>query len=147
VTTEFEVSLLGPKGEPVDLFRTFMSHGVADLPSNVDERRRTYTTTLALPRTRPRTIRISEGRPGFARVEAEGRRLGQWEADDLTTAVRRILNVDEDLSDFYALVADDPDPVKTKRTLIRTWARTGEPYATSATYRRFCKCTSSGSSS
>jgi hypothetical protein len=79
------------------------------LPGNVDEGRRTDTTTLALPRTRPRTIRISEGRPGFARGEGEGRRLGQREADDLTTAVRRILNVDEDLSDFYALVADDPD--------------------------------------
>jgi len=24
--------------------------------------------------------------------------------------VRRILNLDEDLSQFYALVADDPDP-------------------------------------
>ena len=87
-----------------------MSHGVADLlPGNVDEGRRTYTTTLALPRRRPRTIRISEGRAGFARVEAERRRLGQREADDVTTAVRRILNLDEDLSDFYALVADDPD--------------------------------------
>lgn len=110
MTTEFEVSVLGPKGEPVDLFRTFMSHGVADLlPGNVDEGRRTYTTTLALPRTRPRTIRISEGRPGFARVEAGGRRLGQREADELTTAVRQILNLDEDLSEFYALVADDPE--------------------------------------
>jgi hypothetical protein len=29
--TEFEIPLHGPVGEPVDLYRTFMSHGVADL--------------------------------------------------------------------------------------------------------------------
>jgi hypothetical protein len=76
--TDFEIPLRGPGGEPVDLLRTFMSHGVADLlPGRVDEAERTYTTTLALPRTLPRTVRISEGRSGFARVEIEGRRLGQ----------------------------------------------------------------------
>ncbi|HEU5279053.1 MAG TPA: hypothetical protein VFU26_09145 [Gaiellaceae bacterium] len=79
------------------------------LPGRVDEASRSYTTTLALPHTQPRTVRISEGRPGFARVEVEGRKLGQRAADDLTAAVRRILNLDEDLSEFYALVADDPD--------------------------------------
>ena len=87
-----------------------MSHGVADLrPGHVDEAEGAYTTTLALPRTQPRTIRISAGRPGFARVEVEGRTLGQQASRDLTAAVRRILNLDEDLSEFYALVADDPD--------------------------------------
>jgi 3-methyladenine DNA glycosylase/8-oxoguanine DNA glycosylase len=108
--TEFEIPLRGPSGEPVDLVRTFTSHGVADLlPGRVDEAERTYTTTLALPRTQPRTVRISEGRPGFARVEVGGRALGQRAADDLMTAVRRILNLDEDLSEFYALVTGDPD--------------------------------------
>jgi hypothetical protein len=63
-------------GEPVDLVRTFMSHGVADLrPGRVDEEERAYTTTLALPRVQPRTIRIAAGRPGFAEVEVEGREL------------------------------------------------------------------------
>jgi 3-methyladenine DNA glycosylase/8-oxoguanine DNA glycosylase len=108
--TEFQIPLRGPSGEPVDLVRTFMSHGVADLlPGRVDEAARTYTTTLALPSAQPRTIRISQGRPGFARVEVEGRKLGQRAADDLTAAVRQVLNLDEDLSEFYALVADDPD--------------------------------------
>jgi len=108
--SEFQIPLRGPGGEPVDLVRTFMSHGVADLlPGRVDEAARSYTTTLALPRTQPRTVRISEGRPGFARVEIEGRKLGQRKAEDLTAAVRRILNLDEDLSEFYALVADDRD--------------------------------------
>ena len=94
----------------MDLVRTFMSHGVADLrPGRVDEAERAYTTTLALPRAQPRAIRIWAGRPGFARVEVEGRKLGRQAARDLTTAVRRILNLDEDLSEFYALVSGDPD--------------------------------------
>ena len=108
--TELQIPLRGPKGEPVDLVRTFMSHGVADLrPGRVDEAERAYTTTLALPRAQPRAIRIWAGRPGFARVEVEGRKLGRQAARDLTTAVRRILNLDEDLSEFYALVSGDPD--------------------------------------
>lgn len=106
---EFEIRLRGPSGEPVDLYRTFMSHGVADLlPGRVDETERTYTTTLAVSRDRPRTVRISQGRPGSARVEVEGRKLGERATHDLKGSVRRILNLDEDLSDFYALVADDP---------------------------------------
>jgi 3-methyladenine DNA glycosylase/8-oxoguanine DNA glycosylase len=110
VPTELQIPLRGPKGEPVDLVRTFMSHGVADLrPGQVDEAERAYTTTLALPRARPRTVRISAGGPVFARVQVEGRKLGQQAARDLTQAVRRILNLDEDLSEFYALIADDPD--------------------------------------
>lgn len=86
-----------------------MSHGVADLlPGRVDESERTYTTTLAISRDRPRTVRISQGRPGSALVEVEGRRLGARATDDLEGSVRRILNLDEDLSEFYALVVDDP---------------------------------------
>jgi hypothetical protein len=77
----------------VDLVGTFMSHGVADLrPGRVDEAERAYTTTLALPRAQPRTIRISAGRPRFARVEVEGRKLGQQAAGNLTATVRHILN-------------------------------------------------------
>ena len=117
MATEFEIPLRGPGGEPVDLYRTFMSHGVADLlPGRVDEGERTYTTTLAIVGARPRTVRISQGRPGFARVEVEGRTLGGRAADDLRGSVRRILNLDEDLSEFYTLVADDPD---------LSWAGTG----------------------
>jgi 3-methyladenine DNA glycosylase/8-oxoguanine DNA glycosylase len=42
--------------------------------------------------------------------------LGERAARDLETSVRRILNLDEDLSEFYRLVADDPD---------LSWAVTG----------------------
>jgi hypothetical protein len=149
VPTALEIPLKGPKGDSVNLARTIMSHGVADLPpGRVDEEAGAYTTTLALASVRPRTVRIVGGRPGFARIDVEGRKLGGTAARDLTAAVRQILNLDEDLSEFYALVANDPDlswasrgagrmvrtqtvfeaVVKTKRTLTRTSARTGEPY-------------------
>jgi hypothetical protein len=110
VATALELPLRGPKGEPVDLFRTIMSHGVADPPpGHVDEEARAYTTTLALPSAQPRTIRIVAGRPGFARVEVEGRKFGAKGALDLAAAVLQILNLERDLSEFYALVATDPD--------------------------------------
>jgi 3-methyladenine DNA glycosylase/8-oxoguanine DNA glycosylase len=110
VATALELPLKGPKGEPVDLLRTIMSHGVADLPpGHVDEEAQAYSTTLALPSAQPRTIRIIAGRPGFARVEVQGRKLSARGARDLTAAVRQILNLDRDLSEFYALVANDPD--------------------------------------
>jgi 3-methyladenine DNA glycosylase/8-oxoguanine DNA glycosylase len=108
--TVIDVPLEGPGHEPVDLFRTIMSHGVADLPpGHVDEAARTYTTTLALPPGQPRTVLIREGRPGRARVEVEGRKPGARATGDLTRAVRQILNLDEDLSEFYALVGRDSE--------------------------------------
>ena len=89
MTTELRIPLRGPKGEPVDLMRIFMSHGVADLrPGQVDEEERAYTTTLALAHALPRTIRISAGRPGFVRVEVEGRKLGQQAARELSSRRR-----------------------------------------------------------
>jgi N-glycosylase/DNA lyase len=105
----FEVPLRGPRGEPVDLRRTFTSHGVADLPpGRVDEDSNAYVTTLALATARPRTVRVSQGRPGHARVQVAGGRLGARVANELESALRRILNLDEDLSEFYAVVLDDP---------------------------------------
>jgi 3-methyladenine DNA glycosylase/8-oxoguanine DNA glycosylase len=104
-----EIALAGPKGEPVDLRRTFMSHGVADLPpGRVDEDANAYVTTLALASAKPRTVRIVTGRPGNAHVEVEGGRLGSRAAAEVESAVRRILNLDEDLSEFYAVVREDP---------------------------------------
>src|SRR5919206_974358 len=107
----FELPLLGPKGEPVDLARTIMSHGVADLPpARVDEEAPAYETTLALPSpARPRTIRITAGGPVVARVEVRGPQLGARAASSLLAAVRRMLNLDEDLSGFYAVAAEDPE--------------------------------------
>jgi 3-methyladenine DNA glycosylase/8-oxoguanine DNA glycosylase len=113
----FELRLQGPKREPVDLFRTIMSHGVADLPpGRVDEAARTYTTTLTLPAEKPRTVLIRQGRPGFALVEVQGPALAAAQSRALTRAVRALLNLDEDLADFYALVRQDAE---------LSWAATG----------------------
>ena len=110
MATEIEIPLKGPRGEPVDFARTIMSHGVADLPpAHIDEEARTYTTTIALPPGSPRTITAGKGRPGFVCVSVEGRRPGARATRDLGQAVRQILNLDEDLSSFYALVHDDPE--------------------------------------
>jgi 3-methyladenine DNA glycosylase/8-oxoguanine DNA glycosylase len=103
-----ELQLKGAGGEPVDLWRTLASHGVADLPPNViDEDARTLETTLALPRNRARTIRVRAGRRGHVLVEGEG--IGASDARVVTEAARHILRLDADLSGFYEAARDDPD--------------------------------------
>jgi N-glycosylase/DNA lyase len=95
-----ELELVGAGGEPVDFRRTLVSHGVASLPpQRVDEEAWTLDTTLPLGRT-ARTVRVSEGRPGYANVEGDERTLA---------TLRHMLRLDDDLSEFYALAADDPD--------------------------------------
>jgi N-glycosylase/DNA lyase len=102
------IELVGAGGEPVDLWRTLSSHGVADLPPNgLDEELRTLETTLPLPRDRARTVRIGDGRRGFARVEGEG--VAARDGVVLTEAVRHMLRLDADLSGFYDVALADPD--------------------------------------
>ncbi len=102
------LELVGAGGEPVDLWRTLSSHGVADLPpSAIDEETRSLTTTLALPRGRARTIRIGAGRPGFALVDADD--VGARDAVILTDAARHLLRLDADLSPFYEAAREDPE--------------------------------------
>jgi 3-methyladenine DNA glycosylase/8-oxoguanine DNA glycosylase len=109
VTATFELPLVGAGGEPVDLWRTLVSHGVAELPpAAIDEEARTMEITL--PATRAaRTLRISEGRSGHAAVDVLGRRPSASDVERLQTTVRYVLRLDEDLSEFYALAAADPD--------------------------------------
>ena len=68
-----ELRLRGAGGEPVDLWRTLISHGFSDLPPlALDTARRTLDVTLRLARGRPRRVRIAAGRRGFALVEPLG---------------------------------------------------------------------------
>jgi 3-methyladenine DNA glycosylase/8-oxoguanine DNA glycosylase len=100
-----ELELVGAGGEPVDLRRTLGSHGVADLlPNRLDETAWTLETTLAV-NGRARTLRVSEGRPGYARVDL----LDDRDGEALLAQVRHMLRLDEDLSRFYALVADNDE--------------------------------------
>ncbi|MEO8290567.1 MAG: Fe-S cluster assembly protein HesB [Gaiellaceae bacterium] len=99
--------LKGAGGEPVDLWRTIVSHGVADLPPNrIDEDARRLETTLALPRGKPQTVLVREGRGRTGFLEASG---NEAQAKPLLTAVEHVLRLDEDLSEFYALAREDPD--------------------------------------
>ena len=88
------IELTGPGGEPVDFRRTLASHGVAVLPPNrVDEDAWTLERTL----TRG-TLRAVEDPPGHVT-------FGPRSAE---RTLRRMLNLDEDLSGFYAVAAEDP---------------------------------------
>ncbi|MGH9098644.1 MAG: DNA-3-methyladenine glycosylase family protein [Acidimicrobiales bacterium] len=100
--------LVGPAGEPVDLRRTFASHGVATLaPQRVDMERWVLETTLDVAGT-VRTIAVGSGRPGELAVRAGGPELFARERAALLADVLHILALDEDLSDFYELAERDP---------------------------------------
>ena len=100
-----QLALVGGGGEPVDLWRTISSHGVADLPPNrIDDEQRSLEATVAVGRGKPRTAVISQGRTGYARVEVRG-----GKADAVLDTVRHMLGLYADLSPFYGLVTDDPD--------------------------------------
>ena len=114
-----EFELRGPAGEPVDLRRTLLSHGVASLPpATLDEAACEMTVTLAAG-AGPRTVRISAGPPRSAAgggpavallsVADAGPPLESAEAATLTTTARRMLCLGDDLSAFYARAAADPD--------------------------------------
>jgi 3-methyladenine DNA glycosylase/8-oxoguanine DNA glycosylase len=104
-----ELELKGAGGEPVDLWRTLTSHGVAALPPQLlDEEGRTLDSTLSLARGRARTIRIRTGRPGHALVEAEGR-VSAPDGAALAETAAHMLRLDADLSGFYEVAAEDPD--------------------------------------
>jgi 3-methyladenine DNA glycosylase/8-oxoguanine DNA glycosylase len=105
-----QLRLAGPRGEPVDLWRTIVSHGVVDLaPGKVDEEARGYETTVPIAGARPRTIRIREGRRGRAIVEVRGPRPTRGVEERLAAALRGMLNLDEDLSGFYNVALADPE--------------------------------------
>ena len=101
--------LMGAGGEPVDLWRTIASHGLASLPPMaVDEASRSLEVTVGLAGARPRTVRVRSGRPGRGEIEVAGRAPGPRLAAALRERVGYILRLDEDLSAFYERAAADP---------------------------------------
>jgi 3-methyladenine DNA glycosylase/8-oxoguanine DNA glycosylase len=108
--TVIELSLRGPAGEPVDLWRTLVSHGVASLPpSELDEDARVLTVTVPVARAKPRTIRIREGRRGKARVDVLGPPPGERVKQGVRDVVGRMLNLDEDLVPLYTAAQSDSE--------------------------------------
>jgi N-glycosylase/DNA lyase len=105
-----ELPLEGAGGEPVDLRRTIESHGLVELPPmRVAPGSRALEITVPLRKARPRTARIAEGRAGHAVVTVAGPAPGARVAADLLATLSHVLRLDEDLSPFYALAAEDPD--------------------------------------
>jgi 3-methyladenine DNA glycosylase/8-oxoguanine DNA glycosylase len=108
--TPLQLRLKGPGGEPVDLWRTLVSHGVAELPpADLDEATRTLKVTLPVPRSAPRTIEIRDGRRGTARIDVLGRAPGTRTKEAIREVVARMLNLDENLAPLYEVAAKDPD--------------------------------------
>jgi 3-methyladenine DNA glycosylase/8-oxoguanine DNA glycosylase len=110
LTWTAELPLIGAGGEPVDLWRTISSHGVADLPPNrIDEETRVLEVTVRLPKSRPRTARVQQGSSGRAAITVLGGDPSPALADALLDRLAHVLRLDEDLSDFYDRVREDPD--------------------------------------
>jgi 3-methyladenine DNA glycosylase/8-oxoguanine DNA glycosylase len=110
LTWKAELRLVGAGGEPVDLWRTISSHGVADLPPNrIDEEARTLELTLRVSKGKPRTVGVAQGPPGRASITVVGPAPAPELAQALLERIGHLLRLDEDLSDFYARVQDDPD--------------------------------------
>ena len=105
-----ELRLVGAGGEPVDLRRTFASHGVATLlPQRLDEEAWVLETTLAIGRGRARTVRVAAGRRGHAKVELAAGSAGERDRARLLATVRHMLRLDDDLSAFYEVARADGD--------------------------------------
>jgi len=109
----FDLALEGAGGEPVDLWRTLRSHGLTALPPMaLDLENRTLEITIPLPggrRRAARTVRVAQAAAGSATVTLLGPRVRPGETDQVMARMRRILRLDEDLSELYALVTTDPD--------------------------------------
>ena len=109
MSAELELPLRGPCGEPVDLWRTLNSHGFADLaPLQLDTERRSLSLTVRVPGGRPRRVQIRPGRPGSASVEILGGAAGPRVRSAVKDVTAQMLQLDEDLSGFYATAAGDP---------------------------------------
>ncbi len=103
-----EIDLRGAGGEPVDLLRTFTSHGLASLPPfSVDRSRPQLTVTLEIGRS-ARTLFISPGAKNRCTVTVEGVSPTAAMGERILREVRHVLRLDEDLSEFYGMIEEDP---------------------------------------
>ena len=64
--------------------------------------------TLPLSKGSPRTVVISEDRPGVASIQVPGRAPSAAARNEIVGTVRHVLALDRDLSPFYERAAKDP---------------------------------------
>jgi 3-methyladenine DNA glycosylase/8-oxoguanine DNA glycosylase len=109
--TTLELELRAPGGEPVDLWRTLISHGFAGLsPTVLDEENRSLAFTVRVPAGRPRRVLVWEGRrKGHARIDVLGPKPGPKVTRAVLGGAAHVLRLDQDLSPFYLRAVDDPD--------------------------------------
>lgn len=94
----------------MDLARTFRSHGLAALPPmRLDEEAGALEATLPIKGYAPRTVRMRQNGPGLGLVSAAGPSPGAKEGEEIFSSARYALRLDEDLSPFYDLAAEDPE--------------------------------------
>jgi 3-methyladenine DNA glycosylase/8-oxoguanine DNA glycosylase len=74
----------------------------------VDEAARMLTATVPVAGSRPWTVVVRPGE-GTALVDALGPKLGIRAGQSLRRTLRRVLNLDEDLSGFYEAAVADPE--------------------------------------
>jgi len=75
----------------------------------VDVERRALSITLATGPNRAHTLTVAKGAEGHAEVRMVGSTPRSREAARLMATLRHVLGLDQDLSEFYALAAGDPD--------------------------------------
>src|SRR5256885_17005134 len=93
------LTLRGPGGEPVDLRRTVVSHGLTELPPmRVHPDESGFDVVLAMPRGRPVRARVRPAGRTRARVSARRRPTGAAQEQALLDGVRHLLRLDQDLS-------------------------------------------------
>jgi 3-methyladenine DNA glycosylase/8-oxoguanine DNA glycosylase len=102
------LTLRGPGGEPIDLRRTVMSHGLTELPPmSVHPDESGFDVVLSMPRGRPVRVRVRPAGRTRARVSARPRPSGKTQEQAILDGVRHLLRLDQDLSVLYALLAED----------------------------------------
>jgi len=108
-TSRLTLRLTGMGGEPVDLWRTLISHGMVSLPPMaLDETARHLELTLPMDGSRPRTVRVA-ARGSDARIDVFGPKPKAGEVKEIKRSVGHVLRLDEDLSPLYIAVQDDRD--------------------------------------
>jgi 3-methyladenine DNA glycosylase/8-oxoguanine DNA glycosylase len=111
------LTLRGAGGEPVDLRRTVVSHGLTALPPmRVHPDESGFDVVLAMPRGRPLQVRVRPAGRTRARIQARPAPRGQAQERAVVEGVRHLLRLDQDLSALYELLAADAD---------LSWAVTG----------------------
>jgi N-glycosylase/DNA lyase len=101
-----EISLATPK--EFSFKRTVISHGWCELlPFQIDRDNWLLTRTLDLADQPPVTITIAEAKRGI--TINTSRRLNQSAGKKVIRDVRHMLRLDDNIEQFYSLVADDND--------------------------------------